>query len=99
MQAKKLSDVKNNLSRYVERVRHGERIRIFVHGVPVADLVPVSNIESEDEVGQPRLLELERRGLLRRGSGELPAELLELGPTASGQPLSGYLLEEREEGR
>jgi len=94
----KLSDVKNNLSRYVERVRHGERIRILVRGVPVADLVPVhEGLASADD--RANLDELERRGLIRRGTVRLDPQLFEPGPAAKGKPLSAYLLEERAEGR
>ena len=42
MKQAKLSDVKDRLSRYVERARKGEPVRILVRGVPVADLVPIA---------------------------------------------------------
>ncbi len=38
MKVVNLSEAKNNLSRYVEQARRGERVRILVRGVPVAQL-------------------------------------------------------------
>src|SRR5437588_10991479 len=64
MKTAKLSDVRNDLSRYVARVRKGERVRITVRGVPVADLVPVEILEDEDGVW-PEVRELERLGHVR----------------------------------
>jgi antitoxin (DNA-binding transcriptional repressor) of toxin-antitoxin stability system len=48
MESAKLSDVKDGLSRYVEKVRKGGTVRILVRGVAVADLVPV--VADDDEV-------------------------------------------------
>jgi prevent-host-death family protein len=98
VKAIKLSDAKNNLSRYVDRVRQGERLRILVRGVPAADLVPVADWdEGTDTDG--RLADLERRGLLRRGTGQFPEALLQPGPRAGGRALSEEVVEERRAGR
>ncbi len=57
MEQAKLSDVKDGLSAYVERVRKGHRVRILVRGVPAADLVPidptVDDAEAEPELLKP----------------------------------------------
>ncbi|MEE8409225.1 MAG: type II toxin-antitoxin system Phd/YefM family antitoxin [Myxococcota bacterium] len=98
MRTEKLTDVKNNLSRLVEQVRHGERIRILVRGVPVADLVPIGD-EAGREEAPGHLAELERRGVIRRGTGSIADELLQPGPKAGGKPLSQYVVDERESGR
>jgi prevent-host-death family protein len=45
MEVADLTEVKNNLSRYIDQVQQGVRVRILVHGVPVADLVPVAAAE------------------------------------------------------
>ena len=55
MEQAKLSDVKDGLSRYVEKVRKGARVRILVRGVAVADLVPIDTKADLGEV-EPELL-------------------------------------------
>ena len=99
MKTARLSEVKDNLSRYVRYVRQGGRVRILVRDLPVAELVPISVDRSPDESEEARLRDLERRGILRRAAGEVPAELLRAGPRARGRPLSEILVEERRSGR
>lgn len=93
MSVANLSDVKNDLSRYVQRVRRGERVRILVHGVAVADLVPVQAGDDDDE-----LSELERQGVIRRGAGQPDASLWkETGPRVPGRALTDALDDDRED--
>ena len=89
-----ISDLKNQLSRYLDYVRHGETVLVFDRQVPVAELRPVS-----EKVPLGKLAALERKGVIRRGSGSLPQRFFM-------QPLGGRragvlqaLLEEREQGR
>jgi antitoxin (DNA-binding transcriptional repressor) of toxin-antitoxin stability system len=97
-----ISDAKNNLSRYLELVKQGGRIRILDRDVPVADLVPIVPDSSDDD---GRLIaDLVRRGLVRPGEpGPLPPELLRAGPKGrrrrAGARVLEALLEERESGR
>jgi prevent-host-death family protein len=99
MAAAKLSDVKNDLSRYVARVRRGERIRILVRGVPVAEIVPIDGLsESNDDDDEARLRDLERRGIIRRGKGGLEAGIMKPGPRPRGRPTSEMVIQERESG-
>jgi antitoxin (DNA-binding transcriptional repressor) of toxin-antitoxin stability system len=99
MAAAKLSDVKNDLSRYVARARRGERIRILIRGVAVAEIGPLeAALEGEGEENS-RLAELERRGLIRRGRGGLEPGVLKPGPRPRGRPTSDLLIEERRSGR
>jgi len=97
MRVANLTDVKDELSRYVEYVRRGERVRILVRGTPVADLVPVG--EQAEEAGEEwtreELSDLERKGVIRRGSGALPAELSKPGPAVRGADAVRALVEER----
>ena len=66
-----LSEAKANLSRHAERVRHGESLRIQVRGVPVAELVPVTEgAEGDADTGELR--ELERTGRAPNGSARNP---------------------------
>ena len=97
MKVIKLSEAKAQLSRYVDFVRRGGRVRILVRDVPSADLVAVGSDEPEG-ADDAALLALERRGWIRRG-GSAPRELLRPGPRARGKPLSDLVVEERRSGR
>lgn len=93
-----LSEAKANLSRHVERVRHGESVRIQVRGVPVAELVPVAD-NGRGDADAADLRELERAGLVRRGRGAFPVAILKPGPVARGKGVTAALLDERRAGR
>ena len=99
MKLVKLSEAKANLSRYVEYVRRGGQVRILLRDTPVADLVAVGTHAEEGEADALLLSSLERRGLVRRGSGDVPPELLTPGPRAKGRPISQTLVEARRAGR
>jgi len=95
----KISDAKNNLSRHLEYVRKGGRIRIMDRDRPVADLIPLepSASGSDDAIF---LADLERRGLVRRGRPvALPAELLRPGPVGPDAGVLAALLDERSQSR
>lgn len=91
-----LSEAKANLSRHVDRVRHGESVRIQVRGVPVAELVPVDD-SAQGDAGE--LQELERAGIVRRGRGTFPDAILKPGPAVRGKGAMAALLDERSAGR
>lgn len=46
MNAVGVRDLRQNLSRYLARVRRGERLLVTERNVPVAELIPVSNADS-----------------------------------------------------
>jgi prevent-host-death family protein len=95
-----LSDVKNDLSRYVARVRRGERVRILVRGVAVAEIVPIEAGERDgDDPDENRLADLERRGTIRRGRMGIEPEILKPGPRPRGRATSTLVIEERRSGR
>ncbi|MCI0574550.1 MAG: type II toxin-antitoxin system prevent-host-death family antitoxin [Myxococcaceae bacterium] len=97
MKVANLSDVKNDLSRYVAQVRRGERVRILVRGVAVADLVPVEKAGGEVGWGESELRELERQGILRRNEQRMDdSELNKPGPTLKkGADAVSAIIEER----
>lgn len=98
MRTAKLSEVKDELSRYVDLVRHGETVRILVRRVPVADLVPVgAPREAGFDAGEAA--ELEREGIIRRGRAGWPRELDRPGPRVRGNAAVAAVLRERREGR
>jgi prevent-host-death family protein len=93
-----LSEAKAHLSEHVDRVKHGETVRIQVRGVPVAELVPIRD-ESSGKLDEGDLRALERAGLVRRGRGQMPAQIFKAGPSVRGKSLSTTLLDERRAGR
>jgi prevent-host-death family protein len=100
MAVAKLSDVKNDLSRFVARVRRGERVRILVRGVAVAEIVPLeAPASADDDADETRLTDLERRGVIRRGQGGLERDILKPGPRPKGRPTSEVVIDERRSGR
>ena len=59
--------LKNNLSHYLRRVRAGEIVRVTDRGKVIAELRPVE--PTEDEADERALADLERAGVITRGSG------------------------------
>ncbi len=96
MKEAKISEVKNQLSRYLALVRKGEVIRILDRDVPVAQIVPIDR-PSGAPAGPEVLADMERKGLVRRGSGRIPRELLEKNPPGRPAGVLDALLEERRE--
>jgi len=99
MEKASISQLKNNLSAYIKKVRAGATVTIFDRDQPVARLERVRLEELADEY----LAELERQGLIKRPSRPLSAEefkafLEEPLPKADASVLEA-LIEERREGR
>lgn len=60
-----VAELKARLSEYLARVRAGEEIIVADRGRPIARLVPATPRDAGDE--EARLLDLQRRGLIRLG--------------------------------
>lgn len=92
-----ITEAKNGLSALIDRVKAGETIVILDRGIPVARLEPVTALSDPEG----RLRHLERQGLIRRGSGEVPLALLREPPPrlASGGSITEALIDERRSGR
>lgn len=100
MRTVKIADAKNNLSRHLAYVKRGGRVRILDRDVPVADLVPIEPRLAEAGDDDALLSSLERRGLIRRGTGgPLPENLLAPGPPDRKGRLMAALLADRRSGR
>ena len=98
MKPAKIAQAKDNFSKYLSFVKKGGRVRVLDHGTPVAELVAIpSQAASDDEA---LLDSLERRGVIKRGSGEpFPEDFFEPGPPdPKGEALASFL-EERRRGR
>jgi prevent-host-death family protein len=94
-----VTEAKNRLSALLDRVRAGETVLIVDRGVPVARLE--SAVATEPDELDGRLARLERAGLIRRGTGRLPGEIIEKTPPAllRDADVVAMLIEERREGR
>ena len=94
MKQAKVSDLKNQLSRYLDYVRNGETVLVLDRNIPVAELRPVS-----EKISNGRIAALERKGIIRRGSGRLPTGFLKKIPAGKPAGVLAALLDEREKGR
>ena len=72
MKSAKIADLKNNLSRYLEHVKAGGSVMVLERDRPVAQIVPLSGSRGRRAGVDARLARLERRGIIRRGTGGLP---------------------------
>jgi len=63
-----IAELKNNLSRYLDQVKNGESILVLDRNRPVAQIIPFqkATVRGQED---GRLARLERKGLIRRGSG------------------------------
>lgn len=73
MRTAAIAKLKAGLSGYIESVKAGEQVVVTDRGRPVALIVPIDPNISEDE----RRAELVAKGLVRTGSGSVPAHLIE----------------------
>jgi prevent-host-death family protein len=84
-------ELRENLKKYLARVKSGDRLEVTQRGIPVAQLVPVE-YEEEDAIAR-----LQARGLIARrargGIDDLPAPL----EPAPGRSISDILDEQRQE--
>jgi prevent-host-death family protein len=97
MKTAAVAKLKASLSKYLARVKGGEEILITERGKPVAKIVPLRR----DTGSFPEyLLDMERAGLIRLGTGRLPKGFWKLPRPKDPHGLTlKALLEEREEGR
>ena len=95
-----ISNVKSQLSSYLERVKGGEEVVIADRNQPVAKLVPFRSGRSEGGGWNARLAELARRGELRLATGlDEPLELKPARAPKGGAKVVDALLVERRQGR
>jgi prevent-host-death family protein len=92
-----VTEARNRLSALLERVRAGETILVVDRGVPVARIESAATTEPDALGG--RIARLERAGLLRRGSGNPPVELIARRPPRTRASAVEALLDERRHGR
>ena len=98
MKKASITEVKNNLSALIDRVKRGSPVLIVDRGRPVARLEPVSGIRTGDD---NRLAQLVREGIVRPARGVAPKALFATKPPRARKGASGVraLLDERRDGR
>jgi antitoxin (DNA-binding transcriptional repressor) of toxin-antitoxin stability system len=94
MKKASVSDLKNQISRYLDYVKHGETVLVLDRSVPVAELKPITGKSSSG-----KLVALERKGLIRLGSGKIPEKFFKEKLGGKRARILDALLEERETGR
>jgi prevent-host-death family protein len=100
MKIARISQLRDHLSRYLDHVRAGGRVLVLDRNRPVAQIVPVEGSKgSREQLGEQQVAALEREGLLARGTGRIPAEILRGPAPGKGAKVLEALLEEREGGR
>jgi antitoxin (DNA-binding transcriptional repressor) of toxin-antitoxin stability system len=97
MERAKIGELKNRLSAYLGHVKGGGTVVVLDRDRPVAQIVPVTG-RLENGRDRGRLERLERRGLIRRGSGKLPGWLGTRRPPRLRGSVLRDLVRERESG-
>ena len=97
MKSVKIAELKNRLSYYLRLVQRGESILVRDRDRVVA------RIERVEEAAMPRtdaewLDRLERRGVIRRGTGRLPRGWVSRRPAIQADLVAELLRGDREEG-
>lgn len=97
MKTAKVSELKASISEYLSKVKAGEEVIVTDRGKPIAKISPLKRGEVEMPA---HLLMLERAGLIRIGTGKLPAGFWDMPRPKDKKGLAlKALLKEREEGR
>jgi prevent-host-death family protein len=68
MKTTTVSKLKASLSEYLRSVKAGEEVLVTERGRPIAKLIPSSSSKSLPD----HLIEMEKQGLVKLGSGKLP---------------------------
>ena len=91
-----VSDLMARLSEYLKSVKGGAEILITDRGKPVARLVPVSRAK----IARDALVQMEKQGLIKIGSGKLPKDFWSMPrPEDPGESVLRALMDERKTGR
>ena len=98
MKYARIGQLRDGLSRYIDQVREGSEILVLDRDRPVARIVPAGGPSPAPGGDGERLLDLERRGILRRGKGRYPAVLKRGQPVKVRGSVLADLRSERESG-
>jgi antitoxin (DNA-binding transcriptional repressor) of toxin-antitoxin stability system len=93
----KIAELKNRLSHYLRRVQRGDSVLVCDRDRVIAR-IERAGLQAPVREGDAEWLDrLERRGVVRRGTGRLTRQWLARKPRVSADVV-GALLEERDEG-
>ena len=96
MKTATVSKLKASLSEYLRQVKAGEEVLVTERGRPIAKLTPAA----VSAILPPDLVELEKQGIVKIGTGKLPKNFWSLPRPKDPKGLVlKSLLQEREEGR
>lgn len=98
MKKARIAELKNHLSRYLDHVKGGGSVLVLDRDQPVAQIVPLQSAGRGSGSHEERLARLERRGIIRRGTGGLPDWLGRRKPPRLRGSVLKDLLKEREAG-
>ncbi len=93
MQQVSIRELKTHLGKYVRRLRDGEQLTLTDRGKPLAVISPVA--ESEEQRIERKLIELEARGVIRRGVGKLKGLNPRIELRGEGPTISEMIIEDR----
>jgi len=103
MKKAKIGELRNGLSRYLDHVRAGGSVVVYDRETPIAEIVPLKRhkARSKEDLDEERLKRLERKGAIRRGTGDMAEWFKTHKPIEipGGAGVLQALLEERESGR
>lgn len=93
-----VSELKANLSRYLDMVQRGSEVQVLERGVPIARLVGLAAEHTRGKKEDAEKLErLERAGMVRRGTGDTRWVLEEKPLKVPGPSVLEALLADRED--
>lgn len=94
MKTTTVSKLKASLSKYLRSVKAGEEVLVTERGRPIAKLTPAQSSEMLPD----QLIEMEKQGLIKLGTGKLPKGFWELPRPKDPKGLvAKAVLREREE--
>jgi prevent-host-death family protein len=94
MRSVKISELKNNLDKYLNEVSEGEELIVHNRNKPIAKIVPLLPFGDED-AEEPRL---EAAGILRRRKKPLPDSFFSMpGPNVPLEKAVAAVMAERDE--
>lgn len=94
MKKASISELKNQLSAYLQRVRAGQTVIVYDRNRPIARIDRVADEDDDD-----RIVELQRAGIITPPSEPLPLDLIRTPLPRAEHSVVEALLEERTEGR
>jgi antitoxin (DNA-binding transcriptional repressor) of toxin-antitoxin stability system len=94
MKKASVSDLKNQISRYLDYVKQRETVLVLDRNIPMAELKPITSKSSSG-----KLIALERKGIVRLGSGKVCEKFFKEKLRGKRAKTLEALLDEREQGR